>query len=614
MKKEQIISEFQDKLTSEQLSEVILFFDACEAYYNSTDGAIMSDPQFDALQEQLIDYGVPELTKLIESSIYVDVEGLEEVPDETQEMISLNKLKYKDRSSVVEIKQFFPDRSKNLFYAPKLDGAALKIIWDFSNPDVPFIKQILSRGGLDVTNLFKPHPDVLTTKKYKKQIIAGELVIDKQVFLEKYSTEGDNEYEYENARNFVGSIIKQKEISKEILNDLNFIQCTDGKNPLDYQFLWHPCTANTLYDLEKIVKFYKSDEFPFLCDGIVLSYFEEGPRQIKNNYPLNMLAVKFPAPQAKTKVTGFEWSQKKSGKLTPVVLIEHTKLEGSTITKANGYNYQNLLDLHIGIGSEIMIEKSGDIIPVVVKVLSYSKNIILPECDYIHKGKHLIAINMEESRKYKFILGLRLLQLDGIGETLAEKVGEVVNYEILDVFNETFKPKICGILGGGVVWQKFSRVYQIRSLHLDILIALLQFNGVGPVIAKKIAMIITQKSNDTSNISGEILQNVCRGEGFQKISSAIIFLKAHNVKVLSPIEINDETITFEMTQDPGGMTKSEFVKKFQEQYPNAVHTTLTKETKYLFCSDISVNTGKLNKARKYNVKIVTYTNALKGDL
>jgi NAD-dependent DNA ligase len=612
MDKNELLSKFQNILTPEQLSEVELYFDASEAYYGGPEDVLMSDSEFDELSEKLLSYNIPDLSKMINESIFKNDHGLEPVTEQTQEMISLNKQKYKDRSSVVDIIKFFPDRSKPMFYSPKFDGAALKIIWDFTSNSIPVIKQILTRGGLDVTTLFSDNVDVLRTKKYHKNIITGELVIAKKTFNEKYSTEVGGDYE--NARNFVGSLVKQKSISENIKRDLNFIQCTDGVNPLENKNIWSLCAKDTLYNLENIIAFYKSEDFEFLCDGIVIAQIEEGERKIKDNYPMNMLAVKFPASRAKTKVIAFTWSQRKSGKLTPKCIIEPVKLDGSTCTKANGYNYQNLIDKHIGIGSLIEIEKSGDIIPVVMKVLTRSNEITFPDCDYKHIGKHLIALDMEESRRYKFVLGLRLLQLDGIGETLAEKIGDVVDYQILDLFNKTKKPLICDILGGGVNWQKFSKIYDIKTLHLDTLIALLQFNGVGPKISKKIALILTKKSVDTSNISGDILMNVCKGEGFQRINDGIKYLKIHGINILAPIEINDETITFEMTQEPPGMTKGQFEKKIQETYPNAIHTTLTRETKYLFCTDSSANMGKLNKARKYNVKIVTYTDALNGKL
>jgi len=577
--------------------------EASKEYY--TGEAIMSDPEFDELQEKLLNYKIPVITEFIQSGIYRNG-TIEEVTEYTQEMISLFKIKYADKSSITDIKKYliFAIQSKiPLYYGPKFDGAALKIVWEFSE-NIERIIQIQSRGGLDVTRLFINHPQILATKKYRKNIICGELVINKRIFIEEYSDE------WENPRNFVGKLLKQKTIEQSIINNLSFIPCTDGINKINDN-VWNILELQNLYNLENIIKNYKSDNFPFLCDGIVIAYDTE-TRIIKDNYPLNMVAIKFKGARVKTKVTGFDWTQKKSGKLTPMILVEHVPLEGITITKANGYNYQNVLDNHIGIGSEIEVEKSGDIIPVVAKVLSYSKEINLPTCEYIRSGKHLIAVNLEESRRYKFILGLKLLNIDGIGDTLAEKIGEIVNFDIINLFDNKHKPAIFQTLGGGANWLKFCEFYNIKSLYLDQLIAILQFNGVGPILAKKIALLITKKSNDTSNMSSDIISNVCRGEGFKKITDSIEKLKSVNIKVLTPIEINEDTITFEMTGNPPNMTKEDFVKKLKERFPNSIYEALKKDTKYLFCDNLTSNTSKCNKARKYNIKTILYSDALNG--
>ncbi len=611
---------FETILDIDQAFKIQTWQEASKTYYGDGDGeVIMSDSEFDELTDEILFWDIPEITRFIESRIYIKDKGMVEIDqqfNQSQEMISLKKIKFKDMSSISEIRKFFVANRKPLFYGPKFDGAALKInmnIGDISTN--PKIERIISRGGIDVTTKFKYIDSIerLKIDFFDKSIIAGELVIKKSIFNEKYSADGDNDYEYENARNFVGKLVKDEKFDRKILDDLVFIPCTDGTNPL-MNDVWKPFTNNELYKLQDIIRFYKSDTFPYLCDGIVIAYHEDGERQVKDNYPLNMVAIKFPANRAKSKVIGFEWTQKKSGKLTPKVLIEPVKHEGSTLTCANGYNYQNVLEKHIGIGSEIEVEKSGDIIPVVAKVLTRSSIITLPTCDYKREGKHLIALDMEESRKYKFILGLNLLQLDGIGPTIGEKIGEIVDFDIIKLFSTFYKPDLCNQLGGGSNWQKFSELYNIKTLSLDRLIALLQFDGVGPKISLKVALLITKKSNDTSNISSEILQKVCRGEGLDKIKSAITELKNYGIAVTAPIEISEDNITFEMTGNPPQMTKQEFVKKLSEIYPNSIHTSLTKDTTYLFCDDLSSNSGKINKARKYNVKILTYSQALKTQL
>ena len=62
------------------------------------------------------------------------------------------------------------------------------------------------------------------------------------------------------------------------------------------------------------------------------------------------------------------------------------------------------------------------------------------------------------------------------------------------------------------------------------------------------------------------------------------------------------------------MTKNEFIKKIKTIYPNSIHMTLTKETNYLIVDDVNGSSGKINKARKYNIKIISYKDALNGNM
>lgn len=580
---------------------------------NPEDEPIMSDVEFDELTEELLSDGTDEMKKTIHSLIIRNDENT--VNHSPSEMISLFKIKYKSLAALSEISKFFNNdfinrRLRDYYYGIKLDGVSIQIEWDLVNKEIKLIK---TRGGLDVTNKLKNMYTIQLTCDCNCPIVNGELVIKKSVFKEKYSDE------FENPRNFVGGVVKRDVIEKSVLDDLVFIACTDGKNPImsedytEFYWLWKKVDANFYPNIERIILGYKSDEFPYPCDGIVIAYFEKNERQIKDKYPLNMVSIKSEGARVKTTVVGFEWTQKKSGKLTPMILLEPIQLDGITITKASGYNYDNLRRKGIGIGAIVEIEKSNDIIPVVAKVISRSSQITMPNCNYTIQGIHLIADDMYSSDIHKFILGLKLLNLDGIGEVLAEKIGSIVNYDIINVFNSDYKLAIYETLNGGKNYNKFLELYNIKNLYLDKLIEIMQFDNVGPVIAKKLAFLITKKSTDTTNIPYDVLSTVAKGEGFKKIKEAINKLNSFGIKILPPIEINDETITFEMTIDGNvdcKFTKEGFVKRLKEKYPNCIHTGLTKQTKYLFTNNLNSNTSKMNKARKYNVTIMLFDDAL----
>lgn len=582
--------DFDFKTKEELLS---IWEQACDSYYNSDDPD-MSDIEFDELTELLRKFNDPQVNAKLDG-IYQD--GSVEAVTEKTLMLSLFKKKYKDRSSIVDCKSWFKTAQEQLMYAMKFDGMAIKITKKLST-----IQLIQTRGGLDVTRHLINHPDIveLLYKYPEKDILHGEMLCRKSVFVEKYADE------YENPRNFVPSVIKSNNPSKEVINSLNFMLYSDGVSPLGSN--WKMLTPEDWYRLEEIHQHHKNSDYP--CDGLVIGY-KVDEQVVKDNYPLNMVAIKFKAPTAKTKVIDIEWTQKKSGKLTPVLVVEPTELDGSTVERATAYNYDRLKANRIGVGAIISITKSGDIIPIVDSVIVPAASIKMPSVDYEISGKHLIAIDRTLSRIHKFTLALKLLEIDGIGETTAIQIGEIVDYDIINLFNKSYKPDIRQVLGGGKLWEKFEQFYSIATLPLDRVIELLQFDKVGKVLSRKVALIITKKLSDTSGIDKEILSGVCRGEGFFRIQSAIKYLAVHGIKVIAPIEINEDTITYEMSGNPPAMTKDEFKKKMGLKYPNSVHCALTKESKLLVVDSMDSTTSKMNKARKYNIPIKTYSEILK---
>lgn len=604
-----------------------LWLNASIAYYDTDEDEepIMSDEEFDELTSAL--KLVDDIGPWISSVIYRNGKFEQKHDDYEQEMISLFKIKWGESSRMTDIGNFWKlsgnklselIRTKNIWYGRKYDGCSLKIT---HNQDGS-IKSIITRGGLDITNTFKYHPAIKELySHFGTKIVCGELMIRNSVFNKKYSVDAGGNYE--NPRNYVGGLVKKKEISQEVLNDLTFIPCTDGidllidavyehtehKNSFR-EFVWHPLTESKLFKLDEILHDCKIRE-DFNYDGIVLATNAPNhERQVKDNYPLNMVAIKFPAPRAKTEVIGFDWTQKKSGKLTPRLVVKPVKLDGSTISYTNGYNIDQVIEKGIGIGSIIEIEKSGDIIPIVKKVIKRSHDIQYPDIPYKRVGKHLIAIDEQKSIEFKFIAALRLLQIQGIGDTIAEQIGKVLNYNILEIFNQEHKPKLSAAIGSGAVWLKFCEIYNKKTLYLNELINLLQFDNVGPKISLKIAKLLMKMSTDTSNISSDVLTNVCRGKGVQRIKESMQTLKNYGIRTLKPVDVTDETITFEMSGNPPSMTKQQFTEKLKEQYPNSIHTSLTKETKYLIVDNLNSNTSKVIKARKYNIPIYTYMDIL----
>ncbi|MEK7084637.1 MAG: NAD-dependent DNA ligase LigA, partial [Patescibacteria group bacterium] len=81
------------------------------------------------------------------------------------------------------------------------------------------------------------------------------------------------------------------------------------------------------------------------------------------------IALKFSAEQGTTKIKDIYVQVGRTGALTPVALMEPVRLAGTTVTHATLHNFDEIKRLDVRIGDTVVVEKAGDIIPKVVRVL-----------------------------------------------------------------------------------------------------------------------------------------------------------------------------------------------------------------------------------------------------
>lgn len=107
-------------------------------------------------------------------------------------------------------------------------------------------------------------------------------------------------------------------------------------------------------------------------DGMVFKLDPLPPRQLlgaTGKFPRWAIAYKFPPEQAETRVEAIEVGVGRTGALTPTAHLTPVLLAGSTISRATLHNEDNIRDKDIRIGDTVIIQKAGDVIPEVVRVL-----------------------------------------------------------------------------------------------------------------------------------------------------------------------------------------------------------------------------------------------------
>ena len=132
----------------------------------------------------------------------------------------------------------------------------------------------------------------------------------------------------------------------------------------------------------------KRKEFDFETDGMVIKVDPLRMQQTlghTSKSPRYAIAYKYKAEEAETRVLGIEVQVGKTGVLTPVARFEPVFLAGSTVTYASLHNQDEIDRKDIRIGDWVAIEKAGEIIPQVVRVIKEKRTgselaFRLPEC------------------------------------------------------------------------------------------------------------------------------------------------------------------------------------------------------------------------------------------
>lgn len=108
------------------------------------------------------------------------------------------------------------------------------------------------------------------------------------------------------------------------------------------------------------------DRLGYEIDGVVYkvdSFAQQKQLGVSGKEPRWAIAHKFPAAAKLSKVLDIQYQVGKTGALTPVVYIEPTEIAGISIHKLSGHNLFELRRKRIKVGSNVMVELAGDVIP-----------------------------------------------------------------------------------------------------------------------------------------------------------------------------------------------------------------------------------------------------------
>src|SRR5580658_5039584 len=133
--------------------------------------------------------------------------------------------------------------------------------------------------------------------------------------------------------------------------------------------------------LEDVLEFYKNweskrESLNYEIDGIVIKVDSIRQQSLLGwtaKAPRWAIAFKFPAHQEQTVVENIEVQVGRTGTLTPVAHLKAVKIAGVTVTRATLHNEDEIARLGVEIGDTVLVERSGDVIPKVVRVVKQGK-------------------------------------------------------------------------------------------------------------------------------------------------------------------------------------------------------------------------------------------------
>src|SRR5579872_719047 len=117
----------------------------------------------------------------------------------------------------------------------------------------------------------------------------------------------------------------------------------------------------------------KRESLPYEIDGVVVKVDSvEAQRRLgwTSKAPRWAIAYKYAARQASTVVEGIGVQAGRTGALTPVAHLRPVPVGGVTVSRATLHNEDEIARLGVEIGDEVLVERSGDVIPRVVRVIT----------------------------------------------------------------------------------------------------------------------------------------------------------------------------------------------------------------------------------------------------
>jgi DNA ligase (NAD+) len=399
----------------------------------------------------------------------------------------------------------------------------------------------------------------------------------------------------------------------------------------------------------------RRERLPFEIDGVVVkvnNLFLWSVLGVVGKGPRYMMAYKFAGEQVTTKIKDVVWQVGRTGILTPIAVLEPARVGGVTVSHATLHNMDEIRRLGIKIGDTIIIERAGDVIPKVVKVLpklrdGREKTIKVPsrcpmcesrvvkvsgEVAYRCVNPDCYAVNL---RRLIHWASKGAVDIEGMGPKIIEQlvkeglVQDVADFYRLTVDDLKFLERFADKSAENLV----KAISERKEIELPRFLYALGIRHIGEETAMLVAKFIQQRTQLKFGIQDIVkVFNEIKLEELKKIKDIgpIVALSIYqwfrdkkNIRLLKKLEQNGVKIkvsksktkkhfladkTFVLTGALSSLTRNEAKAKIRE-LGGHVSSSVSTKTDYVIAGE---NSGsKYKKAKKLGVKIIREEEFLK---
>jgi len=382
----------------------------------------------------------------------------------------------------------------------------------------------------------------------------------------------------------------------------------------------------------------KREKLPYEIDGVVIkinSTAIQNELGFTSKAPRWAIAYKYPARQETTIVNDIRVNVGRTGALTPVAFLEPVQVGGVTVSRSTLHNMDEVDRLGVQIGDTVLIERAGEVIPHVLKVVKEGKNRkpfrmpkLCPECgSTIHKSEDEVAyrcVNAACPAKRKESLlhyaSRHAMNIDGLGDKIVDqlvdkglvkdvadlyalkedqvaaldRMAEKSAQNLLEEIEGSKKNTLARLIyalgirfvgerTGQLLAEHFSSLEELAAADEEQLVAV---NEVGPKVAAAIAEFFSEPANR---------------QLIKKLHKAGVHPTAEKREVKSQ-KLADKSFVF-----TGGLANRsrEEAGELVQQHGGKVSGSVSKKTDYVV---VGTDPGsKYDKAKELGVTILTET-------